>query len=247
MDSHFLRIVKMNRKLLLISSSRTHGTGFLEHCSSAIREHLSGVGTVLFVPFALADHEAYAQMVSTAFKAWEIEVDSLHLADDRASAVRDAKAIFIGGGNSFRLLKSLYDCQLIASLQNAVAAGVPYIGSSAGTNMACPTIRTTNDMPIVAPPSLDALGLVPFQINPHYVDPEPESTHQGETREQRLTEYLEENKVPVIGLREGGWLVVQGDTCQLQGDKSARCFQRGSDPTELPVGYRWNLASDLMA
>ena len=156
-----------------------------------------------------------------------------HLVVDPVAAVQRAEAIFIGGGNTFRLLKTLYDLKLLQPIREVVQGGVPYMGSSAGTNMACPTIRTTNDMPILEPPSFAALGLVPFQINPHFIDADPNSTHKGETREQRLAEYLEENETPVVGLREGSWLEVAGEGATLRGKTGAKLFAPASDPREL--------------
>jgi dipeptidase E len=164
-----------------------------------------------------------------------LAVDSLHEGGDRVSArrmVEGARAVFTGGGNTFRLLASLYDLDLIGLLRERALGGLPYAGSSAGSNLACPTVRTTNDMPIVEPPSLGALALVPFQINPHYLDPDPGSTHQGETREDRIREYLEENEQPVVGLREGALLRIEGDRSRLLGSTGARLFRRGAEPAE---------------
>ena len=144
--------------------------------------------------------------------------------------------MFVGGGNSFRLLRALQDTGLGAAIAERVRAGLPYLGSSAGTNMACPTLRTTNDMPITEPASFAALGLIPFQINPHYVDPDPASTHQGETRQRRIEEFLEDNDVPVLGLREGSWLRVSGGLARTGGTTGARLFTRAAEPRELPPG-----------
>lgn len=224
------------RRLLLISSSRTHGTGFLEHCGEAIGQRLSSASRVLFVPYALADRDAYASVAAEAFEKFGVAMDPIHHAQDPVAAVHQAEAIFVGGGNSFRLLKALYDYQLLDPIRQRAMNGMPYIGSSAGTNLACPTIRTSNDMPIVEPPSFRALSLIPFQINPHYIDADPESKHQGETREQRLTEYLEENEIPVIGLREGSWLTFDGDTAALGGARPAVCFRRGEAVAEIAPG-----------
>jgi dipeptidase E len=152
--------------------------------------------------------------------------------------VESAEAVFVGGGNTFRLLKQMYELDLIEAIRERVRGGLPYIGSSAGTNVATPSIRTTNDMPIVFPPTFDALGLVPFQINPHYLDPDPGSTHKGETREDRIREFHEENTTPVVGLREGSMIRVEGDAATLIGDRPARIFRRGEAPYELPVGSR---------
>ena len=225
------------KRLLLISSSRVHGSDFLEHCRPAIGQHLADANRLLFVPYALADHDGYEKLVADALEPIDIDVASIHREQDQVAAVANADAIFIGGGNSFRLLKTLYDLQLVDAIRNAVQGGTPYMGSSAGTNMACPTIRTSNDMPIVEPQSFEALGLIPFQINPHFLDADPSSTHKGETREQRLTEYLEENSVPVLGLREGSWLDVEGGSkCLLCGTTGAVAFRQGQPTTEVEAG-----------
>jgi dipeptidase E len=221
------------RRLLLISTSTVYGTGYLDHAEPEIRDHLSGIKRVLFVPYALADHNGYAAKARIRFQAMGIALDSIHEAKDPRVALEHAEAIFIGGGNTFRLLKALYDNGLVEAIRNRVKRGMPYMGASAGSNVACPTIRTTNDMPIVEPPSLDALNLFPYQLNPHYIDPEPGSTHMGETREERLLQYLEENDTPVIGLREGTYLRVTEGKIWLKGLKPARVFRRGRDPLEL--------------
>ena len=213
------------KNLLLISSSRLHGSEFLEYCRDAISEHFAGRKQILFVPYALADHAGYESLVQAAFEPMGIEIRSIHHDSDPTSAIESAEGIFVGGGNSFRLLKTLYELDLIQTIRDQVQCGLPYMGSSAGTNMACPTIRTTNDMPIVEPPSLAALDLIPFQINPHYLDADPNSTHKGETRMQRLEEYLEENTVPVVGLREGSWLSIADQKSTLHGEKPAILFR----------------------
>ncbi len=227
------------RRLLLVSNSTLHGSGYLDHCEAAMRDLWAGVGRVLFVPFALRDRDGYAARVRERLGRMGLGVDSLHEGGDRAGArrlVEGAEAVFTGGGNTFRLLASLYDLDLLGPLRERALAGMPYAGSSAGSNLACPTVRTTNDMPIVEPPSLAALGLVPFQINPHYLDPDPASTHQGETREQRIREYLEENELPVVGLREGAMLAIEGDRMRLLGSTGARLFRRGAEPAEHAPG-----------
>jgi len=150
--------------------------------------------------------------------------------------VENADAVFVGGGNTFRLLKTLQDAQLLAPLGARARAGLPYLGASAGINLACPTVRTTNDMPIVEPHGFDALGLVPFQINPHYLDPDPGSIHMGETRELRIVEFLEENDCAVVGLREGAWIRVEGERAALGGRTGVRIFRRGMEPEERPPG-----------
>ena len=193
-------------RLLLISTSAVYGTGYLDHPEPEIRSLLGGVRRLLFVPFALYDRNAYANKARQRFAQMGYEVTSLHEVNDMLKAIRTAEAVFVGGGNTFRLLKSLYDFKLLDAIGERVRGGMPYIGSSAGSNVACPTIRTKNDMPIVEPPSLAALNLVPYQINPHYMDPDASPTHMGETREERLLQYLEENDIPVVGLREGAMI-----------------------------------------
>jgi dipeptidase E len=220
-------------RLLLISSSTVHGSGYLDHCADEIRGFLGdGVSRVLFVPFALADRDGYAAKARERFAAMGYGLDSLHQAADPVAAVEAAEAVFVGGGNTFRLLLALDELGVVEPLRRRVAAGMPYLGTSAGSNVACPTIRTSNDMPIVEPPGFAALGLVAFQINPHYLDPDPASTHKGETREQRLREYHEENELPVVGLREGAMLRVEGEAVELRGTSGARVFRRGREPEE---------------
>jgi dipeptidase E len=226
-------------RLLLISNSTQHGGGYLEHCAEQVAAFFGGRGAgteVLFVPFALRDHDGYAQTARAAFEALGHRLVSLHELGDPRGAVAAGQGIFIGGGNSFRLLKALQDLRLLEPIRARVRAGMPYMGTSAGSNVACPTIRTTNDMPIVEPASFDALGLVPFQINPHYLDPAPDSKHMGETREQRLREFHEENETPVVGLREGGILRVVGSQMSLLGPAPMRLFVRGAAPVEHETG-----------
>jgi dipeptidase E len=226
----------MDRKLLLVSTSQTYGTGYLDHCAAEVVEIFSGVERVLFFPFALYDRDGYAAKAGARFGEMGYRLDSVHQAADPRRAVERAEAIFIGGGNTFRLLETLYRLGLIEPIRRRVEAGVPYMGTSAGSNVAGATIKTTNDMPIVEPPSFDALALVPFQINPHYLDPDPDSTHMGETREARIREYLEENDNTVVGLREGAMLRVEGTSVVLRGARGARIFRRGQDPEEVESG-----------
>lgn len=221
-------------RLLLLSNSTNHGQGYLDHAMGEIRALLGPVRRLLFVPFALHDRTSYAARARARFATEGIEVDALTPGEDGRRALESAEAVFVGGGNTFRLLKTLQDSSLVEPLQRR-ARGMPYLGASAGTNIACPTIKTTNDMPIVQPASFDALGLVPFQINPHYLDPDPGSRHMGETREDRIREFLEENDVAVLGLREGGWLRIEGTTGRLEG-AGARVFRRGRPPEERVPG-----------
>jgi dipeptidase E len=225
-------------ELLLLPNSRAPGLAFLEHAADAIRAVLADRTRILFVPFASGDPGAYAELIRKALASLGIgiAVDALHEAEDPARAVLAAEAFFVGGGNSFRLLRALHRLRVVDAIRDAVRHGVPYLGASAGSNVACPSIRTTNDMPIVEVPGLSALGLIPFQLNPHYLDPDPGTTHQGETRQQRLEEFLEENDVPVLGLREGAWLQVSGPRAALSGASTGRLFRRGLPPVNVPAG-----------
>jgi len=224
------------RNLLLNSSSLLHGHGYMDHCEAAVRDVYAGVTRVLFVPWALQDLDGYTATVRTRLKEMGFEVHGIHEAEDLVAAVNEAEGIFIGGGNTFRLITRMHDSGVMGPIRERVRQGMPYMGSSAGTNVATPTIMTTNDMPIVQPPSFESLGLVPFQINPHYRDPEPNSTHKGETREDRIREYHEMNARPVVGLREGAWIRVRGDELAIEGFNGARIFRRGHDPVEVPTG-----------
>ena len=224
------------KRVLLISNSTLYGGGYLDHAESEIRSFLGDAKRVLFVPFALFDLDKYTATAQDRFHKMGYELSSVHKAADRVKAINDTDAVFIGGGNTFRLLKALYDVELLGPIRERVAAGMPYIGSSAGSNVAGPTIRTTNDMPIVQPPSFNALGLVHFQINPHYLDPDPSSKHMGETREERIIQFLEENDTPVVGLREGAMLRIENGAIILRGSSGARIFRKGLEPVETSPG-----------
>src|SRR5215471_15941675 len=224
------------RRLLLISNSTLYGRGYLDHVADEIRDFVETISHVLFVPYAVYDRQAYVAKVRERFRAMSIAITSIHDVSNMPRAIEEADAIFVGGGNTFRLLKGLHDCDLIAPIRERVAAGMPYVGSSAGSIVACPSLKTTKDMPVVQPPSFDALRLVPFQISPHYLDPDPSSTHMGETQEQRILQFLEENEEPVVGLREGSMLRVQNDDITLKGPHSARIFRTGTPPIEAASG-----------
>lgn len=223
------------KRLLLLSSSMVHGAGYLEYCESEIKDFLGAqTNRALFVPFAGVSKtfDEYAAIVRERFAAMGYEIASVHQSSNASEMVSNAEAIVIGGGNTFHLLRGLYETGLIESIRARVLEGVPYIGWSAGSNVACPTIRTTNDMPIVEPPSLNALNLVPFQINPHYTNELP-AGHHGETREQRITEFIKVNPgVYVVGLREGSMLRIEDSTIALLGDKEARIFINGEEAGE---------------
>jgi dipeptidase E len=227
-----------NKRILLISNSTLYGGGYLDHAEHEIRDFLGSVGRVLFVPFALYNRDAYAALARQRLKAMGYDLESAHEVKDARQAAADAEAIFIGGGNTFRLLKSVYDFDLLLPIRQRVAEGMPFIGSSAGAIVAGPTLKTTKDMPIVQPPSFDALGLVAFQISPHYLDPDPNSTHMGETQEERINQFLEENDAPVAGIREGAILRIEGNSVALKGRSGARIFRKGQEPVETLPGER---------
>jgi dipeptidase E len=227
---------KQTKRVLLISNSTLYGSGYLDHAANEIKDFLGSVKRVLFVPFALYDRAAYTLMAKERFQRMGYDLASIHTTPDPKRAVNDADAIFIGGGNTFRLLKALYDFDLLDAIRRRVAEGMSYVGSSAGSNVAGPTIKTTKDMPIVEPPSFAALGLVPFQISPHYLDPDSTSTHMGETQEERILQFLEENDTPVAGLREGAMVRIENGTTTLKGSSGARIFRKGLDPIETQPG-----------
>ncbi|WP_018479056.1 dipeptidase PepE [Pontibacter roseus] len=226
----------MSKSLLLISTSTTHGTGYLEHCEEEIKSILQDRKSILFIPYARPSgisHTDYTAKAREAFERMGVSLTGIHEASNPIEAVQQAEAIFTGGGNTFLLLRQLYQNKLIEPLQQRVQKGMPYIGTSAGTNIAGKTIGTTNDMPIVFPKSFDALQLVPFNLNPHYLDPLPDSTHMGETRETRIQEFHVHNRQPVVGLREGSMLRVTGERLELKGPHSARIFLQGQKPMEF--------------
>lgn len=227
-------------RLLLISNSKAYGKGYLDHVAREIVDFLGETKEALFIPYALRDRDMYESLAKDRFSKMNIKLESIHRHKSPQVAVNNAQAIFIGGGNTFRLLNEMYNAKVISAIQNIVKNGIPFIGSSAGINVACPTIKTTNDMPIVYPPSFDALNLVPFQINPHYVDSDENSKHMGETREQRIKEFHEENNYPVVGLREGAWLRIENQQVFLKGSSGAKVFIKGKNPVHIKSGTKLN-------
>jgi dipeptidase E len=226
-------------RLLLLSNTKSPGRAALAHAEDAMKDFLgAGVHSVLFVPYAGVTFawDDLADLIRPRFEAMGLGFESVHTSAEPAAAVRRAEAVFIGGGNTFQLLRALYDTGLFGAIRERVRDGMPYMGASAGTNVACPTIKTTNDMPVIEPPTFDALGLVPFQINPHYTDARLEG-HGGETRDERIAEFLRVNPgVHVVGLREGTMLRVDDSEIALLGDQPARVFYGGRDPVECAAG-----------
>ena len=224
------------QRILLISNSTVYGRGYLDHVEQEIKAFLGDGKRILFFPYALYDRDGYAAKARARFAAMGYSLESVHRAADPRNAVENTDAFFIGGGNTFRLLKALQDVDLLDAIDRKVKSGAPYIGSSAGSNVAGPTIKTTKDMPIVQPRSFDSLGLVPFQISPHFQDPHPNSKHMGETQEERILQFLEENETPVVGIREGAWLICENGAVTLRGEAGARIFRHSEVPVEAKLG-----------
>jgi dipeptidase E len=223
--------------LLLLSNSTVSGLRPLEHAFKALQAFLGEERLIHFVPYALANYDDSTARVQEALAPLGIIVKGVHEYASPRQAIEEAGVLYVGGGNSFRLLKALQQQDLLDLVRRRVMAGeLHYLGASAGANMACPSLRTTNDMPIVQPRSFEALSLLPFQINPHYLDPDPTSTHMGETRAKRIEEFLEENDVPVLGMREGSWLRCVDSELRLEGLASARLFTRNAAPQEIEPG-----------
>lgn len=225
------------RHLLLLSTSKVHGQDYLAYCQEALINYWGPIKEILFIPYAAADHQAYLEWVQQHMQPMGFNVKGIHEFSDPLAALAEFQGLYVGGGNTFLLVKTLYEKGLIPAIRQRVMSGeMRYMGSSAGSNVACPTCKTTNDMPIVFPPSFETLNLVGFQINPHYLDPDPQSTHMGETREKRIQEFHEHNATPVLGLREGSWVEVHGEQAFLHGAHSTRLFQQAQEPLELDSG-----------
>lgn len=228
------------RNFILASTSTVYGSGYLEYIKNELIELFKDTNEILFIPFARPSgisHDEYTQIASNFFSTIGKNVKGIHTFDDKKQAIKNAKGIFTGGGNTFLLVKSMYDYDLFPTLKECVEQGTPYLGTSAGSNIAGINMKTTNDMPIVYPPSFDTLGLVPFNINPHYLDPDVNSTHKGETRETRILEFLSQNDLMVVGIREGNWVRVKGDKITVEGTHTTRIFVKGKEPFEVEPNY----------
>jgi dipeptidase E len=225
------------KKLLIASTSTVHGKGYLEYMLPELAIFFNGISEILFIPYARPSglsHDAYTENAKKGFEKINIRVKGIHEFENPIDAVNNAKGIFTGGGNTFLLVKKLYELKLISSIKNVVENGVPYFGTSAGSNITGLSMQNTNDMPIVYPPSFNTFGFINFNLNPHYLDPDSNSTHMGETRETRINEYHTFNKTSVLGLREGSWLEVKGAKVILKGNLNARLFQQNKPAVELP-------------
>lgn len=225
--------------VLLASTSTLYGGNYLEYLTEEISTLFDGVDEIIFIPFARPggiSHEEYTQKAAEFFAKIDIKVKGLHEFDDRVSAINSGKGYFTGGGNTFLLVKTLHEENLMEILKKNVESGKPYLGTSAGSNIGGINMKTTNDMPIVYPPSFDCMGLVPFNLNPHYLDPDPDLKHNGETRETRIREFLTQNDTKVIGLREGNWIRKIGDHISVEGNEQTRIFEKGKEPYEIAAG-----------
>lgn len=225
--------------IILASTSTLYGGDYLGYLKDHIAHLFEGISEIIFIPFARPggiSHEEYTSKAENFFAGLHIQVRGLHQFDDQIAAITSAQGFFTGGGNTFLLVKTLHEKNLMTALKASVERGVPYLGASAGSNIGGLNMKTTNDMPIVYPPSFDCMGLVPFNINPHFLDPNPDLKHNGETRETRLMEFLTQNDTKIIGLREGNWIRRKGDKITVEGSEKTRIFEKGKDPYEISPG-----------
>lgn len=224
------------KNVILASTSILPGESYLEYLIPVIEPLYQKSDEIIFIPYARPGgitHDEYTNKVKEVFESLKLNIKGIHEFSKPVEAMKAAEAIFIGGGNTFLLVEKLYRCNLVNLIKEKVAIGMPYLGISAGTNIAGLTMQTTNDMPIIYPPTFQTLGVVPFNINPHYQDPDPDSPHMGETRETRIKEFHTLNTQPVVGLREGSWLEYFGEQIILKGGLPARIFKAGQEPEEV--------------
>ncbi|BDB53863.1 dipeptidase E [Flavobacterium ammoniigenes] len=227
------------KNILLASTSTVYGSSYLEYLLAELQLHFKNCNTLLFIPYARPGgitHDEYTAKVALAFAKINIAVKGIHEFENPVEAIQNAEGIFTGGGNTFVLVSQLYKNQLMEVIAQKLKSGTPYLGTSAGSNIAGLTIQTTNDMPIVYPPSFQSLGMIPFNLNPHYIDTDGTANHMGETREDRIKEFHEFNSIPVLGLREGSWLDIKGDSIVLKGNLKARLFRQNQQAEELESG-----------
>lgn len=227
------------KNIIIASTSTVHGSGYLAYILDELSSFYKDTEEILFIPYARPGgitHDAYTDIARKAFETIGKRVRGIHEFENHVEAIAAAKGVFTGGGNTFLLVSQLYKHEVMQPLREAIFNGLPYLGTSAGSNICGLTMQTTNDMPIIYPPSFKTLGVIPFNINPHYLDPIEGSTHMGETRETRIKEFHKFNTLPVVGIREGSWIRVKGDQITLEGPHSARIFEQEKTPYELPVG-----------
>ena len=229
------------KNLLIASTSTLHGSNYLEYLLPELQLHFAQCKSILFVPYARPggiSHEDYTLKVKSFFALLNIKVNGLHEFSNPTEAIEKAEGIFTGGGNTFLLVTQLHQNNQMQTLKKAIESGTPYLGTSAGSNICGLTMQTTNDMPIIYPPSFETLGVIPFNLNPHYLDADLQSKHMGETRETRIKEFHQFNAQPVIGLREGSWLDVKGEQIVLKGELSARLFRQNQEAIEVESGNK---------
>ncbi len=232
-----------SRELVIASTSTVYGGEYLDYLTEEMAALFADAEEVIFIPYARPggiSHDEYTEKAAKAFSKIGKKLVGLHTFDNPAEALKNVKGAFTGGGNTFVLVSTLYRLELMQPLREAIFNGLPYMGTSAGSNICGVSMQTTNDMPIVYPPSFKTLGVIPFNLNPHYLDPNPDSKHMGETRETRIAEFHTQNTVPVIGLREGSWLRVKGDEIILKGKLKARIFEQGKEPYETEASTSLN-------
>ncbi|OXA98592.1 dipeptidase E [Flavobacterium oncorhynchi] len=228
--------LKIMKSIIIASTSTLHEGSYLEYLLPTLQIHFKNCKSILFIPYARPggiSHDEYTQKAAQAFASINIKLQGIHEFESPESALKNAEGIFTGGGNTFLLVTQLYKNNIMQLLSETVKNGTPYLGTSAGSNICGLSMQTTNDMPIIYPPSFQTLGLIPFNLNPHYLDPDLNSKHMGETRETRIKEFHAFNSIPVLGLREGSWLEVKGEKITLKGSLQARLFLQNETPTEL--------------
>jgi dipeptidase E len=224
------------KNLIIASTSTLHGGDYLEYLLPSLEQHFANCKTIIFIPYARPggmSHDEYTERVQLAFSKINKNIIGLHTFENPMEAIQNAEGIFTGGGNTFLLVTQLYQNNVMEVLSKTIESGTPYLGSSAGSNITGLSMQTTNDMPIIYPPSFKTLGAIPFNLNPHYLDADLQSKHMGETRETRIKEFHAFNTTPVLGLREGSWLDVKGDKIILRGSLTARVFRQNQQPEEL--------------
>lgn len=227
------------KNLIVASTSTIHDSSYLEYLTEALVSLFKDIDQIIFIPYARPggmSHDTYTEIAAKFFRKLNIKVTGLHTFKNPEKAIEEAKGVFTGGGNTFLLVQMLYKNKVIQPLRESIYNGLPYLGTSAGSNICGPSMQNTNDMPIVYPPTFKTMGVIPYNINAHYMDPDSSSKHMGETRETRIKEYHTQNTVPVLGLREGSWLRVIGDEIKLKGVHTARLFEQGKAAVEIKAG-----------